>query len=84
MLIRTQSREALAEIVNAYVSEMMGEKDYYIFGTCAGHGMFSGAKITLGIYRSKEKALEELDRIEDFFSKKPNGIYKMSKINGTV
>ena len=77
MLIRTQSKEAIAEIVHIYLSEMMGEKDYYVFGTCAGHGVFSGAKITLGIYKSKQKALEELDMIEAFFSENPNGIYKM-------
>ncbi len=78
MLIRTQSKEAIAEVVHIYLSEMMGEKDYYIFGTCAGHGMFSGSKITLGIYKSKQKAIEELDSIEKFFSEKPNGVYKMN------
>lgn len=77
MLIRTQSKEAIAEVVHVYLSEMMGEKNYYIFGTCAGHGMFSGSKLTLGIYKSKQKAIEELDSIEEFFSKKPNGVYKM-------
>ena len=78
MLIRTQSKEAIAEVVHIYLSEMMGEKEIYIFGTCAGHGMFSGSKITLGIYKSKQKALEELDRIEEFFSKNPNKVYKMN------
>ncbi len=58
---------------------MMGEKDFYIFGTCAGHGgVFSGSKITLGLYKSKEAALKELDKIEAFFSEKPNGLYKMN------
>lgn len=78
MLIRTQSRESIAEVVHIYLSEMMGEKDYYIFGTCAGHGVFSSSKITLGIYKSKKKALEELDKIDEYFSENPNGIYKMS------
>lgn len=78
MLIRTQSREALAEIVNAYVSEMMGEKEYYIFGTYAGHGVFSGSRLTLGIYASKEKAIAELDRMTEYFSNNPNGVYIMT------
>lgn len=77
MIIRVQSKEAIAEVVHIYLSEMMGESKYYIFGTCSSHGMFSGSKITLGIYKSKKKALEELDRIEEFFSNKPNGIYQM-------
>ncbi len=77
MRIRTQSREAIAEVVHIYLSEMMGESDYYIFGICAGHGMFSGSKITLGIYKSKNKALEELDLIEEFFTAMPEGIYNM-------
>ncbi len=77
MLIRTQSGEALAEIVHAYMSEMMGETDYYIFGICAGHGVFSGGKITLGIYKSKDKAKTELDAMTDFFEKNPNGVYRM-------
>ncbi len=78
MLIRTQSKEAIAEVVHIYLSEMMGEKDYYIFGTCSGHGVFSGSKLTLGIYKSKKKALEELDRIDEFFSANPHGVYKMN------
>ena len=77
MLIRTQSGESLAEIVHAYLSEMMGEKDYYIFGTCAAGRAFSGGRITLGIYRSKEKALAELDSMTEFFAQDPNGVYKM-------
>lgn len=77
MRIRTQSREAIAEVVHIYLSEMMGESDYYIFGICAGHGMFSSSKITLGIYKSKNKALEELDLIEEFFTAMPEGIYNM-------
>ena len=52
MLIRTQSGDAVAEIVHAYISEMMGEKDFYIFGTCSSRGAFSGGRVTLGIYRS--------------------------------
>lgn len=79
MLIRTQSRESIVEVVHIYISEMVGEKDFYIFGTCSGHGgVFSGSKITLGLYKSKEKALEELDKIDEFFSSTPNGLYKMS------
>lgn len=78
MLIRTQSRESIAEVVHIYLSEMMGEKNYYVFGTCAGHGMFSGSKLTLGMYKSKEDAIKELDRIQEFFSAKPDGIYQMN------
>ncbi len=77
MLIRTQSGDSLTEIVHAYLSEMMGEKDYYIFGTCASRGAFSGGRITLGIYRSKEKALTELDSMTEFFENNPNGVYRM-------
>lgn len=78
MLVRTQSKEALAEVVHIYISEMMGEKDYYVFGTCAGHGVFSGSKLTLGIYKSKDAAKEELDKIQKFFSAHPNGVYQMT------
>lgn len=78
MLVRTQSKEALVEVVHVYISDMVGEKSYYIFGTCAGHGMFSGSKVTLGIYPSREAALKEIDKIEEFFSEKPNGLYRMS------
>ena len=79
MIIRTQSRESIVEVVHIYISEMVGDRDFYIFGTCASNGgVFSGSKITLGLYKSKEKALEELDRIDEFFSSNPNGLYKMS------
>ncbi len=79
MRVRTQSGNAVAEVVHIYLSEMMGEKDYYIFGTLsAAASVFSGNRITLGIYRSKKTALEELDKIEEFFSAKPDGIYRMS------
>ncbi len=77
MLIRTQSGEALAQITYAYLSEMMGESDYYIFGICSGHGVFSRGKITLGIYKSKEKAQKELDDMTEFFEKNPIGLYRM-------
>lgn len=78
MLIRTQSREAIAEVVHIYIADMMGEKEYYIFGTCSGHGMFSGSRLTLGIYKSKKAALEELDKIDEYFTNNPGGVYKMS------
>ena len=77
MLIRTQSKEAMADVVHIYLSEMMGEKQYYIFGTCSMGGVFAGNRITLGIYKSKKEALHELDDIERYFSDNPNGIYKM-------
>ncbi len=77
MLIRTQSGDAVAEIVHAYISEMMGEKDFYIFGTCSSRGAFSGGRVTLGIYKSKEKAFAEIDSMTEFFSQNPNGVYKM-------
>lgn len=80
MLVRSQSGEAIAAVVHIYLSEMMGESDYYIFGTCEGHGMFSGSKITLGIYKSKKAAIAELDNIESFFGENPNGVYRMRKI----
>lgn len=77
MIIRTQSRESLVEVIHIYLSDMIGEKSYYIFGTCAGHGVFSGSKITLGIYPSKSAAMAELDRICEFFADSPNGLYIM-------
>lgn len=80
MLVRTQSRESLVEVVHIYVSDMVGEKSVYVFGTCAGHGAFSGSKITLGIYPTKEAALNEIDKIEEFFKTNPTGIYRMTKL----
>lgn len=78
MIIRTQSRESIAEISHVFISEMMGEKSYYIFGMCTERGVFSGSKITLGIYPSKEAALKELDSLENYFLEKPKGIYRMN------
>ncbi len=77
MLVLTQSGEALAEVVHVYLSEMVGSSDYYIFGTCAGHGMFSGSKLTLGVYKSKEEAKNQLSEMTGFFAEKPSGVYKM-------
>lgn len=78
MLIRTQSREALAEVAHIYIADMVGEKSYYIFGICTVKGTFSGSRLTLGIYPSKQAAMEELDNITDFFTEKPNGVYYMN------
>ncbi|MDE7389332.1 MAG: hypothetical protein K2M82_00050 [Lachnospiraceae bacterium] len=78
MLIRTQSREGIAEVTHIYLSDMIGEKSYYIFGTCTPQGAFSGSKLTLGIYPNKEAALKELDKIDSFFCDNPNGLYRMT------
>lgn len=78
MIVRTQSCESIVEVVHIFLSDMVGEKSYYVSGTCAGHGVFSGSRVTLGIYPSKAVAMAELDKITEFFDKNPNGIYKMS------
>ncbi len=78
MIIRTQSGEALAEVVHIYTADMVGEKNCYVFGVCAGHGVFSGAKLTLGLYPDKKSAIEEIDKISKFFESNPNGVYKMN------
>lgn len=78
MWIRTQDQKELVQVIRCSLSKVLMEKKCFIFGHYAGTGFWSENKITLGEYTSYERAIEELEAIQNHLSANTQAVYRMS------
>ncbi|WP_125154871.1 hypothetical protein [Clostridium rectalis] len=80
MWIRTQDKKQLVKIIKVQIGPILGDKKnkVNIWGQFAPAGLFSSNKVLLGMYPTNEKAIEEIDRIEESIISNPKGVYNMS------
>lgn len=78
MWIRTQDKKRIANINGVYVSKNIGGKaKAALTGYSLGLENISGT-INCGFYADENKALDELDRFEQFISEKTDGVYQFN------
>lgn len=77
MWVRTQDRKQVVNVIRVSISGALGKHKAVIFGNFAGATFFHENNAELGSYRTMEAALEELDRLQEFFISNPNAVYQM-------
>lgn len=75
MRIRTQDKKMIGEFTKVFTTKNFGTKTYAVMGDIKPDTLSS---VTLGIYKNEDLAIMEIDRMMEFFSQSPKGIYQMS------
>jgi len=77
MWVRSQDKKTLRQYDAFAIPASIGSKKNYIQGTLSKSTFFGPNEYALGIYDSLEKAIEEINNLQNTLKNNPNEIYEM-------